>query len=644
MLRSKKILLLSASVAPAFISPQMYAEEAARMETVVVTANRHETELQQAPASISVVDREEITLRNSDDLADALSSEVGMTVTSVGQSRRGISIRGMPVDHTLYLVDGQRVSSSNSVMAHTDFELSWLPAAAIERVEVVRGPLSSLYGADALGGVVNVITRVPDDKFYGEISTTLTSISGDGREDGDTRKANLYLAGPLIKDKLAFSFAGELFDRDNLASSDDERVSDIEERSSRHGQAKLFWTPDEKQRITFSYAAGDEERDRDSLSRSSYYSSHDEIDREHISLAYQGNWNWGHLKLNAYQSNLERQQDRSNESEPRAPQEVKDKILDGHVGFFAGDDHFVTVGGQLREETLYEARLTNNGEASADHTNIFIQDEWQITDSLMLVGGLALDHHDDYDNEVSPRLYAVYQLTDKVTFKGGYGEGFRAPSLTQLSADYEVLAAGGRFWVEGNSDLDPERSKTYEAGIEYRDSHLLLSGKLFENRLENLVKTFCYVDCGLRGRERRRYENLDESRIRGIEAELKYQVFDQLNLGLNYTYLDTEDLGTNLPLEDRPEHIANASINWSPIAALNLRWRTEYVGKQFVGSETYAPSYDLHYLDMSYAFDEKLTFYAGVENIFDERLQDESDFYSIIEPGREFRVGLTASF
>ena len=638
-MKLKKLLLLGSGISCACLAPLTSAEEPARMETVVVTANRHETALQQAPASISVIDREELILRNADDLADALTSEVGIAVTSVGQSRRGISIRGMPVNHTLYLVDGQRVSSSNSVMAHTDFELGWLPAAAIERVEVVRGPLSSLYGADALGGVVNTITRVPDEEFYGEISSTLTSLSGDG----DTGKANLYLAGPLIKDKLAFSFSGGVFERDNLSSSDDERVSDIEERSTRDGQAKLFWTPDDKQRITFSYAAGDEERERDSRSRSGYYNLHDEIDREQISLSYQGNWNWGHLKLNAYQSNLERQQNRTDEPEPRAPQEVKDQVLDGHVGLFVGLDHFVTVGGQLREETLYEARLTNNGESNADHKNIFIQDEWQLTDALMLVGGLALDNHDEYDNEISPRLYAVYQITDNITFKGGYGEGFRAPSLTQLSADYEVLAAGGRFWVEGNAELDPERSKTYEVGIEYRDSDLLLSGKFFENSLENLVKTICYADCGIRGQERRRYDNIDESRIRGIEAEFKYQLSNQLNVGFNYTYLDTEDLGTNQPLEDRPEHMANVSINWSPIAAMHLRWRTEYVGKQYVGRDNYAPSYDLHYLDMSYAFDEKLTFFAGIENIFDERLQDESDFYSTIEPGREFRVGITAS-
>ena len=141
------------------------AEEFSDLETMVITASRSETALQEAPASISVIAREELQLRNADDLADALTAESGITVTSVGRTRSGISIRGMPVDHTLYLVDGRRISSSNSVIAHSDFELSGLPASAIERIEVVRGPMSSLYGSDAMGGVVNIILNVKPHTF-----------------------------------------------------------------------------------------------------------------------------------------------------------------------------------------------------------------------------------------------------------------------------------------------------------------------------------------------------------------------------------------------------------------------------------------------------------------------------------------------
>ncbi|MGL1958706.1 MAG: TonB-dependent receptor [Colwellia sp.] len=642
MLLSNKNSLLYSSICLALFGSAVKADEFSQVETIVVTASRHETALQLAPASISVIEKEELKLRNANDLADALTAEAGITITSVGQNRRGISMRGMPVEHTLYLVDGRRISSSNSVMAHSDFELSWLPNSAIERVEVVRGPMSSLYGADALGGVVNVITRTPSDEFHGEISTTATSMLG--ADGGDSNKTTAYFAGALIKDKLTFSLGGELYDRDNLPTRDDDGVSNIEGRESLQGQGKLVWLLDDDQQLTFSYAGGNDERSRDVVSRSTYYTSNDDIDRNQYGIYYQGDWDWGHVKLNTYQSNIVRQNSRTNEDEPRAPQEVTDRIIDGHIGMPLTEQHFITFGGQLRKETLKEARLVNTGEASADHKNLFVQDEWQLMESLLLVGGMSIDNHEEYGSEVSPRVYAVYQFSDNITFKGGYGEGFRAPSLTELSADYQVLAGGNRFWVEGNADLEPERSQTYEAGIEFHQSDWLVSTRVFENQLENLVQAVCYSECGVRGSERRSYQNIDESRIRGVEFSLSHELTSDISIDLNYTYLDTEDLGSNEPLEYRPKYNSNIALGWSPIEAMQLRWRSEYIGKQYVGTDGYAPNYDLHHLDLSFDIGKYFTLYSGVDNIFDKQLEEESDLYSGTESGRSFRIGITATF
>ena len=617
------------------------AEEFSDLETMVITASRSETALQEAPASISVIAREELQLRNADDLADALTAESGITVTSVGRTRSGISIRGMPVDHTLYLVDGRRISSSNSVIAHSDFELSGLPASAIERIEVVRGPMSSLYGSDAMGGVVNIITRKPDNAFHGEISTTVTSLGESG--DGNTNKTTFYLEGPLLEDKLSFSLGGELFDRNSLPT-DDDKVSSIEGRESKQGLGKLIWTPDAHQTISLGYLLGDEDRSLDSVSSSGYYTQNTDIDREQYTLGYEGNWGWGDLKLNAYQTNLKSVSHNTDEAAPDAPKEIEERVIDGHIGLPVGESHFVTFGGQLREETLYEARLQNTGKATADHSSVFLQDEWQLSEPLKLVTGVGVDNHNEYGDEVSPRIYAVYQLSDNVTLKGGYGQGFRAPSLIELSADFQVLAAGGRFWVEGNSDLDPERSKTYEASIEYQSADWALTTRLFENQLENLVQAVCYTNCGERGLERRNYQNVDESRIRGAEVVVSHDLTDSFNIGLNYTYLNTEDLGAGEPLQDRPQYTGNLTLDWSPVNDLHLRWRSEYVGKQYSPNDDYAPKYDLHNIDISYELSKNMTVYSGVDNLFDERLEDKSDLYSGTEPGREIRLGLTAKF
>ncbi|WP_289086404.1 TonB-dependent receptor [uncultured Spongiibacter sp.] len=619
----------------------VFAEESPRLETVVVTASRRATSLQQAPASISVVDAEELRRINADDVADALTAEVGLTVTPVGQTRRGISIRGMPVEHTLYLIDGRRINSSNSVIAHSDYELSWLPNSAIERIEVVRGPMSSLYGADALGGVVNVITKAPGEEFFGELSTTATFV--DGAEGGDSTKTSLYMAGPLIPDTLAFTLAGQVLDRDNLPTEEDETVSEIEERESGAARGSSMWTPVDGQQLALSYSRNDDTRELDIASRSGNYTSTDDIEREQYGLAYQGNWQWGHAIVNAYQSSVLRENRRSAGGTALLPQEIEDQIVDGHVGAALGPRHFLTVGGQLREETLNDQRLQGSGEASASHHTVFLQDEWQLSNALQIVAGVGVDNHEDYGSEVSPRLYSVYRHSDAWTLKGGYGEGFRAPSLTELSKNYQVLAAGGRFWVEGNPDLEPERSKSYEIGLEYSHADMQLSARLFRNELNNLVQTVCYSDCGVRGVERRNYQNVDESLIRGLELAVSRHLSDSVALVANYSYLNTEDLGSGEALENRPLNAANVTLSWTPVATTQLRWRAEYVGKQYNSGE-YTPDYTLHHLDITVDLTESLRLYSGVENLFDERLAEKSELFTLAEAGREFRIGLTLAF
>ncbi|MDK2778265.1 MAG: TonB-dependent receptor [Pseudomonadota bacterium] len=617
-------------------------EEQARLESVVVTANRRESALLHAPASISVVTQEELKLQDADDLADAIEHEPGIYLTDTSMTRRGISIRGMPQEHTLYLIDGRRISSSNAVIAHSDYELSWLPASAIQRIEVVRGPMSSLYGSDALGGVVNVITRIPEDKIGGEVSLN-TSTLGEG-SDGAVNKSSFYVAGPA-SESLSFSLAGQLYDRNNLPSEDDEQISELEARESASGRGELIWKASENHQLSLSYSSSHDKRERDTSSSSAgYYTYKDDIERTQAGLGYDGNFDWGHARVDVYQSKVTRDNRRTNGVSASDPQDVKDQIIEGHIGMpLAAGKHFVTLGGQLREETLYDIDAASDGDTSATHQSVFAQDEIQIGADLQVTAGVGVDNHEEYGNEVSPRVYAVYDLSDSLIIKGGYGEGFRAPSLTELSEEYEVLGGGSRFWVEGNPDLEPERSKTYEAGIEYHQQSILASARIFRNDLQDLVHSVCYTDCGVRGSERRQYENVDESLIRGVELAFSGDLTDSLNLDINSTLLDAVNSGDHEPLEERPRYVANLKLNWRFAHDSVVSWRSEFVGKQYIDEE-YAPKYNLHHIDFSARVIPNLKVYAGVDNLFDKRLADESDLFARVEPGRELRFGLTAEF
>lgn len=128
-------------------------------ETLVVTAAATEQSVKDAPASISVITQQDLQRRPVQNLKDVLREVPGVQLTNEGDNRKGVSIRGLSSGYTLILVDGKRVNSRNAVFRHNDFDLNWIPVDAIERIEVVRGPMSSLYGSDALGGVVNIITK-----------------------------------------------------------------------------------------------------------------------------------------------------------------------------------------------------------------------------------------------------------------------------------------------------------------------------------------------------------------------------------------------------------------------------------------------------------------------------------------------------
>jgi len=129
------------------------------IEQIVVTTSSSEKLLSEAPASVSVINQADLNRRVVMDLSDAIRGQTGINLSAVGFGRKGIEIRGMDSDQTLVLIDGQRVGGSTDLIAHSNFELSSIPVNDIERIEIVRGPISALYGSDALGGVINVITK-----------------------------------------------------------------------------------------------------------------------------------------------------------------------------------------------------------------------------------------------------------------------------------------------------------------------------------------------------------------------------------------------------------------------------------------------------------------------------------------------------
>ncbi|KUJ92206.1 MAG: TonB-dependent receptor, partial [Pseudomonas sp. 63_8] len=206
------------------------ANEPIALGDVVVSASGFEQKITEAPASISVISREELQQKSFSNLAEALEDVEGIDVRQ-GTGKTGglnISIRGMPSEYTLILIDGRRQNAAGDVTPNGFGETSTSfmpPLSAIERIEVIRGPMSTLYGSDAMGGVINIITRKVGKEWAG--SLTLDHTYQENRDFGDASKASLYASGPLVDGLLGLQLRGSLYDRSasDLSFDNDSTVS-----------------------------------------------------------------------------------------------------------------------------------------------------------------------------------------------------------------------------------------------------------------------------------------------------------------------------------------------------------------------------------------------------------------------------------
>lgn len=621
-------------------------QHAGTLPAVVVTATAAEREAADAPASVTVIDGAALRRQPVLDLADAVRDTVGVGLEDAGLGRRGISIRGMSAAHTLMLVDGQRVNASASAIAHSDFELGWVPTEAIERVEVVRGPMSSLYGSEALGGVVNVITRKATDEWQGSFSGY--ALVNDHGLDGNQYKSGFYIGGPIVPGRLGLNAWGEFNRRAPLRDAGNTALTALDERRATTGHVGLTWTPDARQRIDLSVDAGNEDLQgyRDN-SDATVYEAENEVRRRRYAISHSGDWQWGQSQVRLYRATLDRHARRSDGGDATGPNRFTDTVLDGRVGFAAGRAHRLTLGAETRRETLEDPTVNQAGKQSLTHYALFAQDEIRLGEQWELVLGSRFDRHEEFGWQTSPRAYLLFHPTQALTFKAGAGRGFKAPTLKQLSPEYESRAAmGGRGIIRGNPDLQPETNQSYELGVEYQQRGWSAGATLFHNDVRNLIETVRQPTCYEPRRVCLEYENVARARLKGMELTAGANLLPDWRVDANYTYLDARDRSTGERLPDRSRHRANATLTWAALQQLSTRLRVEYIGSQYrSATESERPGYTLLHWYVDYDVNSNLSLHAGIENLTDKRLaNDDADVYGRADEGRRYFAGLTARF
>ncbi len=649
----------------------------AKLQTIVVTAAGYEQDVVNAPASMTVISREELEKRQYNDITDVLRNTPGVVISGAG-SAQTVSIRGMGSSYTLFLVNGKRQFSKdvNPNGDDSGFEKKILPPmAAIERIEVIRGPASTLYGTDAMGGVINIITKKVSDVWSGTVE--LGTVIQDQGNSGDIKNGSAYLAGPLISNKLGMQLGVNKSKREEDSYVGGFRGTDVESLNSR---LTYLINDDHDLEFEANFMKQESESTAGKTILSTGADSYGRNYRQVYGLTHNGHYS-DTLSSNSYiQYENSKNPDRINSSTGLSGIELETWLANSQWNWRL-NNHNLIGGVYFKNESLVDKATNQNAEMPVTELKrwgaaIFAEDTWSITDTFNLTTGLRYDHDENYDGNFSPRLYGVYNPTDAWTFKGGVSTGYKQPDLKQSSSNVHSVTGKGSAFIMGNDDLKPEKSLSYEFGTAWQGDKSKASVTAFFTEFKDKITEIreCSSPNGSNSNSAtwacedpfgridpktgdiRLWNfissriNVDEATMHGVEATFDTELADGVNLSTNYTYTETEQKSGSLkgqPLNEIPKHMFNATVDYSINDAMDVWTRlhhrsqsSAYLGRASMSEPT--PAYQFLDVGFNYKFTQNLKGKFGVYNILDEKAED-ADGDQVLD-GRRYGISFIANF
>jgi outer membrane receptor for ferrienterochelin and colicins len=516
-------------------------------EVIVVTGTRAETPLTTSPVLTEVIDRQRLEASGAKTAAEALALRPGLWVDRGVAGGAGLTIQGLGPQYSLILVDGARQ------IGRTDgyLDLDRFGVADLEQIEIVRGPTSALYGADALGGVVNLITRTPRNGLALDVAGRL-----DGRLGGEARAR--VAAG---RGNVAAALDGELRDSPAIRRDATTLATTIDAYQDRRVAGRVSSTRLERWRLD---GAADylyrDLRGVDARATGAVLDRRNLVETATARAAAKYADDATAVQL-AADASLYRDQyalDQRDADALDAYEVTDEQLVEGsaQVARQLGR-HRATAGGELLREALDSDRLSAPG--TRTRGAVFAQDEWRLVDELVVLPAARVDFDSQFGTHATPRLAARWQITDALVGRASAGLGYRAPSFKELLLHFENPSVG--YVVDGNPDLRPETSRSAQAGVEWQPRPWLwLSASGFYNGLRELIAAISEPDDGS-GTLRFSYGNVGRARTSGLEAAALVTA-GRLGVELGYALTRTRDLDEDRALEGVPAQRATATVRW----------------------------------------------------------------------------------
>jgi len=579
------------------------------LDSFSVTASRLELPLEQIGSSVSVVTSVDIDLSGDQFVGDVLRGLPGVVTFANGGPGKNteVSLRGVEDNQVLVLINGLELR--NSATSGAAINLGALGTGNIERIEVVRGPQSVVYGSNAIGGVINIITkqRATDgvggsvQASYGSFETLDANANLNGRNGQLRFNSNLSYF-----DSEGFSAAN--VNGDPLQEDDGfqrfESSLDLGYDFSKHTSldAYLLYTSDESEIDSGRTDIGDRQ------------------DRDQWILNLRGRTKTleGDLEIKPGLTIVDSERSALSDGNPSTGAEGRSITLDLDTVYYASEVMTFLAGAEWIED---EANNTNSRDPyEEERTTVsgYAQSQFSFSETLFLNVGVRVDDSDDFGTEATWRVSPSYVIRETGTrIYGSIGTAFRAPSLA------EQFDTFGGFAV-ANPDLEPEESEGWEIGLEqsWFEEALFVGLNYFDNDIDNQIAFDRDID---------QFLNIEAVRAQGVEAYATIRASDRVRFNLNYTYLNAEDRTTGLQIRRRPHHSFFGRVNWEAIAeTLNLSLSVRYRGEQFDDPNEVAPvdSFIVVNFSASYNLTEDVTLFGRIDNLFDEDYEEADGFNS----------------
>ncbi|MCB9482131.1 MAG: TonB-dependent receptor [Desulfobacteraceae bacterium] len=575
-------------------------------EKIVVTSTMTEKNLKDAPGSVNIVTSDEIKAIGASNLFEAIEDLPGLEITTGDGRTKSPDIRGTGIKHTLILIDGRRLAQGFRDLV----DLKNIPSEMIERIEVIKGASSALYGSDAMGGVINVITKKSLKEFGAGIQT---EYSQDTYKDGHNTKYSGFVSDTI--NRAGYFITGSFerkngYEHDNISPDDGDHLHE----GTLNTKFNFDFNENSKINAGFFYFKNEEEGIRDFQKVDRSRTSENERKDFFADLSFNNRKN---LNFDFRVNHSEYENDIEFDPEPDEEFYTLTSTLDeaaAKVSLTHLKNHIITIGLDLRQEEREEETVRKD---DARNFGSFIQDEYFLSDSLYFVYGIRYDNHSEADDFFAPKVSGVYKPFENLRFKASFGRGMRAPYLSELFTT--SFKQRGKLVYEPNKNLDPEESTSYEFGIEGEYKRVEAKITCFRNEIDDLIyaKYYKTEGSGKKKIDYYKYENYEKAEIEGFETEFLLKLGFGFNANAAFTYTDNKDLNSADSIKGQfklSQNLKRFGLSW------NIR--ANYKGEVKDDSGEELDDYVLYHFNIRKKLGSNLDIFAGSNNIFNKKTDD----------------------